>query len=352
MTWLDFLVSNLYPKILWLPKTEEGAIVGLGKQRDKDNAAPRFFLGHFEDPFFCKSNSFTPEYLYRITNIPSHSIEKPFSPSERTDLPSHGMWMTHVTKALSAIANAQIEKVVLARKTALQMKNAIDPWQLLLHLHRFPGDRETLFCIEYSPKIAFLGSTPEKLFTRNGRFLSTMALAGTIQRGKTKEEDEKLGKELLMSSKDRREVDIVANFMVETLLSLSTEVKKLPLQILKSSRVQHLHYPIQATLKKEITDTMLIEKLHPTPALGGFPKQQALHFISDHELFLRGPYGSPIGWLSENNSDLSIAIRSCKVEHNKVDLFAAAGIVEGSIPTKEWQELEYKITPFLQYFYE
>ncbi|MEZ4744549.1 MAG: chorismate-binding protein [Calditrichia bacterium] len=88
--------------------------------------------------------------------------------------------------------------------------------------------------------------------------------------------------------------------------------------------------------------------LHPTPAVGGYPKDLALPKISELEPFDRGWYAGPIGWFSKNAAEFAVAIRSGMVYHNKLLLYAGAGIVPGSEPEKEWDELENKISNFMR----
>ena len=112
--------------------------------------------------------------------------------------------------------------------------------------------------------------------------------------------------------------------------------------------VQHLWVPIKATLAANTSDAKLLDRLHPTPAVGGCPKQPALQFINDNEPYLRGWYAGTVGYLNAQKSDFSVAIRSALIADNKIELFAGAGIVTGSIATQEWQELDNKIRTILE----
>jgi len=133
----------------------------------------------------------------------------------------------------------------------------------------------------------------------------------------------------------------------EALLPFSESIEIGSLGVLKSTKVSHLHYPIRATLKEKTTDAQIIEVLHPTPAIGGWPRKEALAFIEKHEPFARGPYAAPLGFSNKERSYFVVGIRSAIVEGNCLHLFAGAGIVPGSDPHKEWMELEAKISPFL-----
>ena len=97
-------------------------------------------------------------------------------------------------------------------------------------------------------------------------------------------------------------------------------------------------------------DGEIIHKLHPTPAVGGYPKKQALEAIEEIEPFERGWYAAPVGWVGYDRAEFAVAIRSSLIVKNKVALFAGAGIVSGSQPEAEWEELENKIRNFRQIF--
>jgi menaquinone-specific isochorismate synthase len=110
--------------------------------------------------------------------------------------------------------------------------------------------------------------------------------------------------------------------------------------------VQHLYNRFSGTLKPQVTDRDLLQALHPTPAMGGFPREKALAFLEKRECFDRGWYAAPLGWISPDRADFVVGIRSALVLGNDLHVFAGGGIVQGSIPQQEWEELEHKISPF------
>jgi menaquinone-specific isochorismate synthase len=117
-------------------------------------------------------------------------------------------------------------------------------------------------------------------------------------------------------------------------------------RIIQTAKVQHLYKQLCCILKESINDKILLECLHPTPALAGLMQEMALSFIQEHEPFDRGWYGGCIGWISQDAADFAVSIRSALVCKNKIHLFAGTGIVEGSDPKKEWDELDHKISQF------
>lgn len=253
---------------------------------------------------------------------------------DRTDLPDHAGWTALVTLAQKEIASGNLQKVVLARKTTLTFSKPLDPHQLYARLRERAAPTTAKFFQRRGDQV-FLGATPEILFSRKGRMLKTMALAGTITGPQT------------FSEKEQSEVDWALVGIKEALAPLSESIEIGDLCVLQSTKVRHLHYPISACLKAHTTDAELIEALHPTPAIGGWPKREALAFIEKHEPFERGPYAAPIGYSNKERSFFAVGIRSALVEGTSLHLFAGAGIVAASDPHKEWMELEAKISPFL-----
>ena len=107
---------------------------------------------------------------------------------------------------------------------------------------------------------------------------------------------------------------------------------------------------MRGTLKDGVTDAGLLEALHPTPAVGGYPRDRALGEIRDLEPFDRGWYAGPVGWIGAEASEFAVGIRSGLVRGRTLDLYSGAGIVAGSVPDEEWAEIEQKIGDFTGMF--
>mgnify|MGYP006428016935 CR=1 FL=1 len=266
---------------------------------------------------------------------------------QRTDRPTRADWMKQVRAAVQAIEDEQIRKVVLARAVDLHFDHALMPWALL---HRL--QQETPQCTAFGwqpehPGPAFIGATPERLFQMRGDTLRTEAIAGTRPRGDTPANDSMLRHELLHSDKDRREHAFVQDAIVDALAPLVTDVNvpgapsELALQ-----RKRHLRSEITATLRGATSPLDVLNALHPTPAVGGTPTDEARAFIRTHESFDRGWYAGPVGWLTRDAAEMLVAIRSALVNHDTLTLYSGAGIVEGSDPASEWNEIENKLADF------
>jgi menaquinone-specific isochorismate synthase len=121
-------------------------------------------------------------------------------------------------------------------------------------------------------------------------------------------------------------------------------------KVLKLAFVQHLHREYQGSLKPEVSDREILETLHPTPAVAGYPRLNSIKYIYELEGFDRGWYAGPIGWIGKETSQFAVAIRSALLKGKHLTVFAGAGIVAGSDSEKEWQEIENKILNFTKIF--
>src|SRR5512135_1708917 len=128
-----------------------------------------------------------------------------------------------------------------------------------------------------------------------------MGLAGSIRRGRQPDDDQVLADSLWNDPKERLEHDIVVKTIREKLAPLTCrlDVPETP-QILRLSNIQHLYTPISGELCEPLSVLALLERLHPTPALGGSPRDAALQFIREVEPVPRGWYAAPVGWISPN----------------------------------------------------
>ncbi len=256
--------------------------------------------------------------------------------------PDYHHWRRKVENCLEAIRSDSVEKVVLARRTDYQFENKIDPLVLLKHLtehHRY------CFAMLYQPRpdVAFISVSPERLYRRNERMLEVEALSSTILRGATPDEDRRLENELLSNHKLRHEHQLVIDGVIDAAAALcqpSPEIGETA--VMKLDRIQHLITPINGHLRDDIHDSDIIAALHPTPAVGGTPRDAAISKIAELEGFDRGWYAGPVGYITPERAEFVVGIRSLLVHGKTVSVFTGAGIVAGSDPDAEWQEIDSK----------
>lgn len=290
------------------------------------------------------------------------------------DMDGQELYETGVAAALAEFekSNSTLEKVVLARRMDLSFSKYADVAALeILRKWKFgskPGGH--MFYINPGGKSGeFFGCTPERLFqVRNGQVVSE-ALAGTRPRGSTQQADEELSRQLFVSSKDQKENVITGNFIRAAFNDLKQrgwiannyrEKESLGdddyggnFYVRRLRHLQHLcqRYDCSFSDRAFSMDAIrfLLNNLHPTPAVGGYPKAEAMEFIRKYEStgFDRGFYSGPVGFVSKTSAEIVVAIRSGLVsqadERSKVSVFAGAGIVPGSTVQGEWAETAYKL---------
>lgn len=268
----------------------------------------------------------------------------------RIDFPmSYDDWQSMIRHATETMRHGPLNKAVLSRVCEIRYAQKVDVDGALTYLNaNYPDCYRFLF--EPRPFHAFYGATPELIVWLNGRSLQTMGLAGSIGRGQTPAEDEALAQDLLNSTKNRHEHALVVDSIRRRLAPLTSQLA-IPEQpsILQLGYIQHLFTPIHATLHQADGVLPVLQTLHPTPALGGQPRELAMPFISQAEPVPRGWYGAPVGWLDHNlDGAFSVAIRSAITQDRRVWLYSGAGIVADSDPQAEWDETALKFRPMLQ----
>ncbi len=266
----------------------------------------------------------------------------------RTDYPNKKQWPSIIEQILKVIHTKKCEKVVLARKSALEFNAPIPAVQLLQNLSQI-SPRCFYFYIQPEPQLAFLGASPERLYKRQHLSIHSEALAGTRPRGKSVQEDQRLQKELLNSPKELLEHRLVVKAIHTTLKSLTSilHVEK-NCSLLQLEGGQHLITPFVGQLRAAVDDATILTQLHPTPAVGGLPTDKAFRLIQKLEPFKRGFYTGAVGSIGNETVEFAVAIRSGLVQKNKLYLYAGAGIVGQSKPEDEWNEIEDKMQIFLQ----
>ena len=256
-------------------------------------------------------------------------------------------YLNLVTSALGDIAAGELEKVVLARYVRIENAVEFEPTRLLNALRRRHPS-----CVSFAighNDATFLGATPETLLRRRGDRLETAALAGSALRGRTPESDAALARDLIESKKEQAEHAIVVRAIRAALSHHCGElsVPESP-TLLALESIQHLETRISGTLAGDPHLLEVAADLHPTPAVGGAPREAALEWIDANESLERGWYAGAVGYLdSSGGGDLAVALRSALLRGKGADLFAGAGIVAGSNPEAELAETRLKLRPLL-----
>jgi menaquinone-specific isochorismate synthase len=257
-------------------------------------------------------------------------------------------WREMMRQGVGMIRSGALRKIVLARALEATFDAQLDPVAALGALER-NSPTAFRFLFEPEPGAVFFGATPELLVRLEGGGLATHALAGSAPRGVTPDEDDRLASDLLTSAKDRHEHALVVDWLRATLtpLSRTLEAPEQPV-VTKLKHIQHLFTPVQAQLRDRAHLLQVIERLHPTPALGGDPQGESRDAIGGIERLPRGWYGAPVGWLdAQGEGEFAVAIRSAVGQGAQVRLYAGAGIVADSDADREWAETGIKFKPLM-----
>jgi isochorismate synthase len=255
------------------------------------------------------------------------------------DLLVPAAWMAQVANTVQMIKEEIFQKIVLAR--AIQVNNEVQAFDIGTIVRRLCEGYPTayIFAIQRGERY-FVGATPERLICSADGQIQTMALAGSAPRGTTEEEDQRLGNELLQSLKNQEEHSVVVTTIHDALANICSRVwvANTP-HLLKLKNIQHLETAITGNLLPGHSILEAIEDLHPTPAVGGFPRQSALAAIRAYEQLDRGWYAGPIGWIgASGNGEFAVALRSALIDGHQATLFAGCGIVAASQPESEFAE--------------
>ncbi|WP_415900908.1 isochorismate synthase [Neptuniibacter sp. QD48_11] len=262
-------------------------------------------------------------------------------------------WHDLCDQVKSDIDQKHIEKVVLARDVAISVDGSMNVHHLLNRWLALNPNTYS-FMLQRGDKY-LLGCSPERLYKREGQQLSTESLAGTVGRGDDLVSDGQLSQQLLNESRFKNEHGLVSQFLQQQLEGVCSSLDFEPTQVMKLEKVQHLYQKVTAELNCKINDAELINLLHPTPAVSGYPRNAALNFLSSNESLARGWYSGGIGIVSFSDErefvDLAVVIRSALLENNRLHCFSGVGLVDGSDSESEWQELDSKINSLLDVVY-
>jgi isochorismate synthase len=264
-----------------------------------------------------------------------------------SEMGSAAGWRDEVAAAARAVRRGELGKVVLARAVRLDAHYTFDPAGALGRLSAgYPTC--VVFAVARDDR-CFLGATPERLLRVRDGEVSTTCLAGSYARGSTADADRKLAEALLADPKERSEHAMVLNALVDTLDGFCTrlDVPAAP-SVLKLPNVQHLCTPVCGRVIPGQSVLRIVDRLHPTPSVGGTPRDAALRFIREREGLDRGWYAGAVGWVDRNGEgEFAVAIRAALLHGAQANLFAGCGIVADSDPDREYAESCIKLTPML-----
>ena len=272
------------------------------------------------------------------------------STPEEIYAPGYDQWEELVHCIQNEFKETSLEKVVLSRKKVRSFSSFIDHETFWKKLQSFRDPTYRLM-IRSGPQTCFYSLSPERLFKRRGRHCQTEAVAGTLKNRSSSQrerggEGEKMGS-FKGNQKESYEHEIVVQGIIEDMKRLSEKHSFGETEVIDLHHIQHLKTPLSFTLSEGIPTRDIRDALHPTAALGGSPKGQAVEFIQTHEPFDRGLFGGPLGRWAKDEAEYVVGIRSALIFGGELHVFAGAGIVPQSQAMSEWRETENKMEYFL-----
>ncbi len=286
--------------------------------------APDFFLDG-KKPWLCfeKNEVWSGEQWVRET-AGSAPVKARFQSPEKNS------FLRRTRELLESIETGRLEKAVPVEFAQAEM-STVSGEQFLSQLATTEKD---LFSYGFwTGEEGMWGATPEILLSKTGLKIETMALAGTARID---------GPNLLENPKEMHEHALVVAD-IENVLSPFGHVLVGPTSEKTLPRLKHLYTPITLELENEIDFEELIRLLHPTPALGGFPRQEAMAWLrAQPEASFRDRFGAPFGYVDQDAAFFVVAIRNVLFQMGKLLLGSGCGVVKGSDPEKEWLELALK----------
>ena len=255
-------------------------------------------------------------------------------------------YLAAVTTARDAVRSGVLTKAVIAREVIVSSPEPIDVHAVLLRLKATFGSSH-----RYSVD-GFVGASPELLISVAGNAVRSHPLAGTTPRTGDPDTDQRAAAELLASEKNQIEHRVVIDMIHDTLLPWCSYLDWQPEpSIISVANVQHLSTAMEGHLSDPRPNVLeLVTALSPTPALGGFPKAQALALIAEVEGFVRGNYGGAVGWVNAaGDGTWAVAIRCAELSADRrtARLVAGGGIVADSEPLSELAETQAKLQAML-----
>lgn len=237
---------------------------------------------------------------------------------------------------MQPLLTGKLNKVVLSRKEEVRMHYHFSSMTSFFKAcKRYP---HSYIYMVYTPQTGtWMGCTPELLLAGKGTEWQTAALAGTQQLA---------GGNLPTNwdEKNRNEQRIVAQYIKKQLESIGIEAQEEGPCTVPAAQLAHLKSDFRFALPNTERLGNLLALLHPTPAVCGWPKEEARRFINENEGYNRRYYSGFVGVLDpEDNTNLYVNLRCMQILDDKLWLYAGGGLLASSTLEEEWEETEDKL---------
>ena len=257
-------------------------------------------------------------------------------------------WTAAVESAAKRLRAGDAAKVVLAREVIARGDGVVSAGMVVRSLRAaYPS------CFTYlvtgADGTAFAGASPELLIRRSGGKAFSQPMAGSVARGASEADDDRLARQLVESAKDNAEHRIASEFVVDALRKFSQSVEAREPDVVRFTNIQHLATSITAELAAPAAEVLdLAAALHPTPAVGGWPRPAAEALIDELEGLERGWYAGAVGWTDgQGDGEFAVALRCGLLWEDGARLYAGVGVMPDSDPARELEETELKFKALL-----
>lgn len=320
-------------------------IIAWGKRRWLEKVHDQLPGFYFPD-FFLKDTTpwFTHENCREITIAQLLDILSRFPHSNSQKIEWHNPHQNFFNMAFNELqkkfANGELKKAVpFAAETAESRMDQSRLMNSLKAILEYVQQNSAYVYGFWDENEGMLGATPEILFRCNNHgLLETVACAGT----KKNTEDENA---FLTDPKELNEHNLVVQGITQSLGSYG-KVTAGNLQLLKLPHLMHLVTPLSLQLQSQLPFQELVEALHPTPALGAYPKVNGMQWLKDYQQHInRSRFGAPAGYFLPETmqSNCYVAIRNVQWNDGQMHIAAGCGVVEESLCDKEWAEIDLKL---------
>jgi salicylate biosynthesis isochorismate synthase/menaquinone-specific isochorismate synthase len=257
-------------------------------------------------------------------------------------------WTAAVGSAAARLRAGDAAKVVLAREVLARGDGVVSAAMVARSLRAAYPSCFT-YLITGADGTAFAGASPELLVRRSGARAFSQPMAGSVARGATDADDERLARQLEDSAKDAVEHRVVSEFVVNAMRPFARSVSAREPEVVRFTNIQHLATSVTAELTHPPADVLeLAAALHPTPAVGGWPREAADALIDELEGMERGWYAGAVGWIDANgDGEFAVALRCGLLWEDGARLYAGVGVMPDSDPARELEETELKFKALL-----
>jgi isochorismate synthase len=257
-------------------------------------------------------------------------------------------WTAAVESAAARLRAGEADKVVLAREVMARGDGVVAAARVARSLRSaYPSC--FMYLVTGADGTAFVGASPELLVRRSGTRAYAQPMAGSVARGASEAEDDRLARQLEESAKDGAEHRLAAEWVVNALQPFAEAVSARPPEVVRFTNIQHLATAVTADLRQPAADALeLAAALHPTPAVGGWPRAAADAIIDELEAMDRGWYAGAVGWIdARGDGEFAVALRCGLLWEDGARLYAGVGVMPDSDAARELEETELKFKALL-----